>query len=117
VEHDQVHFQFLHFVGCVIMTLATLKKEHDKCLGVARVVDFAIIAAIEEDTDSGHRAIDRTARYLIRSRRFVGTKEEFWIMASMRIQAIAEPGCTQSNTEACIAADEALAILMKPVDD
>jgi hypothetical protein len=30
---------------------------------------------------------------------------------------MAEPGRTQSKSEACITADEALATLMKPVDD
>jgi hypothetical protein len=30
---------------------------------------------------------------------------------------MAEPGCTRSKAEACLLADEALATLMKPVDD
>jgi hypothetical protein len=66
----QIPFSFMDAVGSVIQTLATFKEEHDKCLGVARVADFATIAAIEEDTDGVHRTIERTARYLIRSRRY-----------------------------------------------
>jgi hypothetical protein len=59
-------------IGSVIQTLAILKDERDKCLGVARVADFATIAALEVEADGVHRKIERTARYLIRSRRFVG---------------------------------------------
>jgi ankyrin repeat protein len=113
----QIPFPFVDAIGSVFQTLATLKDEHDKCLGVARVADFATIAAIEEDVDSVHRTIERTARYLIRSRRFVGTKEEFGPRRQRLLKLMAEPGCTQSKAEACIAADEALAGLMKPVDD
>jgi hypothetical protein len=74
---QQVPFPFVDAVGSVIQTLATLKEERYTFLGVARVVDFATIATITEDSDGVHRTIERTARHLIRSRRFVGTKEEF----------------------------------------
>jgi hypothetical protein len=81
------------------------------------VADFATIAAIAEEVDGVHRTIERTARYLIRSRRFVGTKEEFGEWSQRLLKVMAEPGCTRSKAEACLLADEALATLMKPADD
>jgi hypothetical protein len=114
---QQVPFPFVDAVGSVIKTLATLKEERDKFLGVARVADFATIAAIVEDADGVHRTIERTARHLIRSRRFVGTKEEFGEWRQWLLKLMAEPGCTRSKVEACLLADEALATSMKPVDD
>jgi hypothetical protein len=113
----QIPFPFVDAIESVIQTLATPKDERDKCLGVARVADFATIAELEEDTGSVHRTIELTARYLIRSRRFVGTKEEFGPRWQLLLKLMGEPGCTQSKAEACFVADEALSILMKPVGD
>jgi ankyrin repeat protein len=113
----QIPFPFVDAVGSVIQTLATIKEERDKCLAVARVAHFATIAAIGEDADGVHRTIERTAMYLIRSRRFVGTKEEFGAWRQGLLNLMAEPGCTQSKAEACLVADKALATLMTPVDD
>jgi hypothetical protein len=47
-----------------------------------------------------------------------GTKEEFGVWSQRLLKLMAEPGgCTRSKAEACLVADEALATLMKPVDD
>jgi hypothetical protein len=113
---QQAPFPFMDAIGSVIQTLATLNEERDKFIGVARVADFATIAAIVEDADGVHRTIERTARHLIRSRRLVGTKEEFGVWSQRLLKLMAEPGCTRSKAEACLVADEALATLMKPVD-
>jgi hypothetical protein len=115
--NKQIHFPFMDAVGSVIQTLATLKEEREKFLRVARVADFATMAAMAEDTDGVHRAIERTARHLIRSRRFVGTEEEFGEHRQRLLKLMNEQGCTRSKGEACLDADEALATLMKPVDD
>jgi hypothetical protein len=114
---QQVPFPFMDAIGSVIQTLVTLKEERDKFIGGARVADFATIAAISEDADGANRTIERTASHLIRSRRFVGTKEEFGEWSQRLLKLMAEPGCTRSKAEACLLADEALATLMKPVDD
>jgi hypothetical protein len=94
--NKQVHIPFMDAVGPVIQTLATLKEERDKFLGVARVADFATIAAMVEDTDGVHRAIERTARHLIRSRLFVGTKEDSGerrqrLLKLMALRAVRDP--------------------------
>jgi hypothetical protein len=68
----QIPFTFVNAIGSVLQTLAPLKEEREKYLGVARVADFATIAAIaaiEEDVDSVHRTVERTARYLIRTQK------------------------------------------------
>jgi hypothetical protein len=90
---QQAPFPFVDAVGSVIQTLATLKEERDKFLGLARVADFATIAAIAEDADGVDRIIERTARHLIRSRRFVGTKEESGEWSQRLLRLMAEPGC------------------------
>jgi hypothetical protein len=73
---QQGPFPFMAAGGSVIQTLPTFKEERDKFLGVARGADFAIIAAIAEDADGVHRTIKRTARYLIRSRRFLSVQKK-----------------------------------------
>jgi hypothetical protein len=114
---QQVPLPFMDAVGSVIQTLAMFKGEREKFPGVARVADFATIAAMAEDSDGLHRTIECTARHLIRSRRFVGTKEEFGEHSQRLLKLMNEQGCTRSKGEACLVADEALATLMKPVDD
>jgi hypothetical protein len=116
-SRQQIRFPFMDAVGSVIETLATLEEERDKSLGVARVVDFVTLAAIAEDADGMHRTIECAARYLLRSRRFVGIKEEFGEWSQRLSRLMDEPGCTRSKAEACLVAVEALATLMNTVND
>jgi hypothetical protein len=112
---------FIDTVGSVFQLIVTLKEEHDRYLGLARVADFATMVCLHQyGTTSLDSAVEKLARWIVRARcalpscKFVEETDEFGKFKLLMIKLLADSGNTPAKEQASKAADCAFAHIMKP---
>ena len=115
---------FVDTIGSIFQLIVTLKFEHDRYLGLARVADFATMVCLPQyGATSLDSAIEKLARLIVRARcglpscKFVEKGDEFGKIKQLMVNLLADSGNTPAKEQASIAADCAFAHIMKPSND
>jgi ankyrin repeat protein len=113
----------LDCAGSICQLLLTLKEDRERCLGAARVADFAAMLSLQQSQGDALRStVERYARLMVRARfgmtskPFVETQDSFGKVKQFMLRMLADPGHTPAKEQACKAADCCLAHLMQPTE-
>ena len=89
---------FIDSVGSVFQLIVSLKAEHDRYLGLARVADFATMVCLQQyGTTSLDNAVEKLARFIVRAR--CGTK--VW-SPTLPVHALRSKDCFSRSSSASI---------------
>ena len=115
---------FVDTIGSLFQLIVTMKFEHDRYLGLARVADFAtMVCSPRYGTTSLDGTVEKLARLIVRSRctlthcKFVEKEDEFGNIKQLMINLLADSGNTPAKEQASVAADCAFAHILKPSQD
>jgi hypothetical protein len=119
---------FIDTIGSILQIIAASKDERDQCIGIAQVVDFAVLACLQNN-NSGvmnlRQVVEKCSRLIVRARHGrlpsceypVEENDKLGRIKQFILFILAESDNTVSKEQACKAADCAFAHIMQPKEE